>query len=1036
MIRLIPLATVLLSAVALRGQVSVLTWHNDSARTGQNLQETFLTPANVNSTTFGRLATLTVDGKVDAQPLYVPGLTIPSQGVHNVLYVATEHGSLYAFDADTFAQLLKVSLLGANETPASVSCTQVTPEIGITGTPAIDLQAGTNGVIFAVAQSQDASHTFHHRLHALDLLSLTERPGSPVNIAATYPGSGAENTFNPNEHVARPALLVLNGVVYTSWGSHCDGGSYAGWILSYSETTLAQVGVLNVVPNGNDGGIWSAGSGPAADANGNVYALIGNGTFDSTLNGSGFPVNGDYGNSMVKVSTSGALTVVDYFTMSNSVSESNSDTDFGSAGLILLPPLDNGQGTGTNVSLAVGAGKDHNIYVVNQANLGKFNSNTDSIYQQLTGALPGGTWSSPAWFNGSLYYAGSGDYLRQFKFANGAFSLAATSSVQFPSPGSTPSISANGASNGIVWAMQNSNPAVLHAYDAAHFPNELYNSNQAANSRDHFGAGNKYIVPTVVNGKVYVGTTTGVGVFGLLATTMFTLTTSVSPSGGGTVTPASGSSYASGTVVNLQATPNAGYSFVNWTSSPGSVASSTSNPTTITMNAAESVTANFAALPPTPPTLLSPANGATGVSLSPTLTWNASSGATSYDVYFGTSSTPPLVTNVSTTSYVPGTLIPNTIYHWQVVARNAGGTGASPVWSFTTQLLAGSPVIPVLDFSGDGKQDVFLYDPVAGGAYAGLSNGSGGFTYVFNFFSPGFDTIRYGNFTNNGLSDLVAYNSTTATGYALLGSGTGTFSSAVSTFWGPGFTKVAAGDLNGDGLTDFVIYRPTDGTSYTAISNGDGTFRYQYTLVSSFTNMVVADFNGDGKADVFFYRSTDGLAYLGIGNGTGGFTFAPVSLSAGYGVVESGDINGDGKADLLLYSSASGAAAVGLSTGSGFTFTPYAYSPGFTTVKLFDFNGDGKTDVVLYNMNTASGYLGISNGTSAFTFSSLFWGPGFSIVDALDLNNDGKIDVVIYNSSNGASYTGISSGNAANPFTYQYSFWGTGKVLATAAAQP
>src|ERR1700730_11773417 len=205
MTRLIPLATVLLSAGALRGQVSVLTWHNDSARTGQNLQETLLTPANVNSTTFGRLATLTVDGKVDAQPLYVPGLTIPSQGVHNVLYVATEHGSLYAFDADTFAQLLKVSLLGANETTASVSCTQVTPEIGITGTPAIDLQAGTNGVIFAVAQSQDASHTFHHRLHALDLLSLTERPGSPVNIAATYPGSGAENTFNPNEHVARPA---------------------------------------------------------------------------------------------------------------------------------------------------------------------------------------------------------------------------------------------------------------------------------------------------------------------------------------------------------------------------------------------------------------------------------------------------------------------------------------------------------------------------------------------------------------------------------------------------------------------------------------------------------------------------------------------------------------------------------------------------------------------------------------------------------------------------------------------------------------
>jgi sugar lactone lactonase YvrE len=344
---------------------------------------------------------------------------------------------------------------------------------------------------------------------------------------------------------------------------------------------------------------------------------------------------------------------------------------------------------------------------------------------------------------------------------------------------------------------------------------------------------------------------------------------------------------------------------------------------------------------------------------------------------------------------------------------------------------------PILDFNADGKQDVFLYDPVNGGAYAGLSNSSGGFTYVFDFFSPGFDTIRFGNLAAGGFSSLVAYNSTTATGYALLGSGTGTFSSAVSMFWGPGFTKVAAGDLNGDGLTDFVMYRPTDGTSYTAISNGDGTFRYQYALLSGgFTHLVVADFNGDGKADVLFYRSTDGFASLGIGNGTGGFTFSTVPLSAGYTFVEAGDINGDGMADVLFYSGTSGAAAVGLSTGSGFTFTPYLYSPGFTTVKLFDFNGDGKADVALYNMNTAIGYLGISNGTSAFTYSSLFWGPGFSIVDALDLNGDGKIDIVIYNTSNAAAYTAISSGNPANPFTYQYSFWGTGKVLATATAQP
>jgi hypothetical protein len=695
------------AASALHGQV--LTWHNDGARTGQNLQEVFLTPANVNSTTFGRLATLTVDGKVDAQPLYVPGLTIPNQGVHNVLYVATEHGSMYAFDADTFIQLLKVTLLGANETSASVSCTQVTPEIGITGTPAIDLQAGAHGTIYAVAQSQDASKVYHHRLHALDLTTLAEQSGSPVNITATYPGSGAENTFNPTEHVARPALLISNGVVYTSWGSHCDSGNYAGWVLAYNETTLAQVGVLNVVPNGNDGGIWSAGSGPAVDSDGNLFLLIGNGTFDSSLNPSGFPINGDYGNAMVKISTSGALAVADYFTMSNSVSESNGDTDFGSAGLLLLPPLDNGQDTHTNVSLAVGAGKDSNIYVVDQTHLGKFNSTLDSIYQQLSGALPGGTWSSPAWFNGNLYYAGQGDFLRQFTFANGQFSLTQKTTATFPFPGSTPSISANGTANGIVWAMQNSSPAVLHAYSAANFPAELYNTSQAANNRDQFGAGNKYIAPTIVNGKVYVGTTTGVGVFGLFPsisitkshtgsftqgqqgasytltvsnaagvapttgtvtvtetvptgltlsgmsgagwtcpantctrsdalaantsypaitvtvnvaanapasvtnvatvagggdststnktandvtniTPIFTLTTNVSPAGSGTVTPASGSSFAGGSVVNLQATPSAGFWFVNWT---GSVADPNNAVTTVTMSAAESVTANF-----------------------------------------------------------------------------------------------------------------------------------------------------------------------------------------------------------------------------------------------------------------------------------------------------------------------------------------------------------------------------------------------------------------------------------------------------------
>jgi hypothetical protein len=512
--KLVQLCGLGVACLASRAQPSVLTWHNDNARTGQNLQEKRLTLANVRQSTFGRLGTLTVDGKVDAQPLYVPAETIPSLGVHNVLYVATEHDSLYAFDADSLNLLIHVSLLAANEKPSDDhGCDQVTPEIGITATPAIDLQAGPHGTIYLISLSKDAAK-YHHRLHALDLTTLAEQFNGPVEIQASFPGSGAENTFVPAVHKERPGLLVSNGLVYTTWGSHCDAGAYAGWVLSYNKTTLTQVGVLNLEPNGNEGGIWAAGSGPAADANGNLFLLTGNGTFDTTLNSSGFPAKGNFGNAFVKIATAGALSVMDYFSMTNTVSESNSDTDLGSAGLMLLPSLNNPQGS--PVSLAVGAGKDRNIYVLDQSNLGKFNPAMDAIYQLLSNALPNGTWSSPAWFNGKLYYGGVSDTLKAFAFSNGEFSLASHSANSFGYPGTTPSISANGTSDGIVWAADNVSPAVLHAYDASDVSRELYNSNQAPGGRDHFGDGNKYIVPTIVNGKVYVGTTNTVGVFGLL----------------------------------------------------------------------------------------------------------------------------------------------------------------------------------------------------------------------------------------------------------------------------------------------------------------------------------------------------------------------------------------------------------------------------------------------------------------------------------------------------------------------------------------
>jgi outer membrane protein assembly factor BamB len=503
------------------GSVDVTTYHFDGARTGLNPNETTLTTSNVASATFGLIRSLPVDGHVDAQALYLSGVTIGGQS-HDVVYAASEHGSVYAFDADTGAQLWKTSILESGETTSDDhGCSQITPEIGITSTPVIDRKAGTNGAIFVVGMSEDQSGHYHQRLHALDLTTGAEISGSPVEIAATYPGTGANSSggkviFDPGQYAVRAGLLLLNGTIYMGWTSHCDLGPYSGWLMGYSESTLAQTTVLNLTPNGSQGSIWMAGAGLAADASGNIYFLDANGTFDTTLNSSGFPANADFGNAFIKVSTSGgSLSVADYFETSNTVSESAMDTDLGSGGALVLPDLQDTSGTVHH--LAVGAGKDSNIYVVNRDSMGKFNAQNDNaIYQEIPGAIDG-VFSMPAYFNNTVYYGAVNDNLKAFPITNAK--LATSASVQsannFQYPGTTPAISANGTANGIVWAVENSSPAVLHAYDAASLQ-ELYNSNQAASSRDHFGNGNKFITPMIANGKVFVGTPNSVAEFGLL----------------------------------------------------------------------------------------------------------------------------------------------------------------------------------------------------------------------------------------------------------------------------------------------------------------------------------------------------------------------------------------------------------------------------------------------------------------------------------------------------------------------------------------
>jgi hypothetical protein len=499
--------------------VDVTTYKNDLNRSGQNLAESTLTLANVASSTFGLLRLLPVDGRVDAQPLYLSALSAAG-GTFNPVFDATEHDSVYAFDSDSGAILWHVSLLGTGEMPSdNRGCSQVTPEIGITSTPAIDRTAGAHGTLYAVAMSIDGSSNYHQRLHALDAATGAELLNGPVEISASFPATGtATSSFDAKSYEERAALLLSNGTIYTSWTSHCDNAPYGGWIIAYAESSLARNGALNIAANSSAGpAIWMAGGGPAVDASGNIYLLSANGAFETTLDAKGFPSSQDYGNSFLKISNAGAgLGVLDYFSMSNEVAESNADQDLGSGGEMLLPDMMDS--TNTVRHLMVGAGKDGNIYVVDRDSMGKFNASSNNNYQTLNGVLPGGIWSTPAYFNGTLYYGDVSGTLKAFAISSAKLGAAplSQSATQFTYPGTAPSVSANGSANGIVWAHENAGTAVLHAYDATNLAHELYNSNQAAANRDQFGAGNKYITPTVADGKVFVGTTNAVAVFGLL----------------------------------------------------------------------------------------------------------------------------------------------------------------------------------------------------------------------------------------------------------------------------------------------------------------------------------------------------------------------------------------------------------------------------------------------------------------------------------------------------------------------------------------
>ena len=491
----------------------VLTYHNNNLRDGQNLNEKTLSPSNVNSTQFGKLFTYDVDGRLYAQPLYVFHVAIPSQGFHNVIYLVTEHDSVMAFDADNHAAALwTVSFLDATKAitpiPSTDLNTPVKPEVGITGTPVID---GSTGTMYLVAGTKEnGAHV--HRLHALDITTGAEKFGAPVVIQGTVSGTGegsvsGQIAFQSQIQLQRSALLLSRGIVYIAWASHNDLGPYHGWVMGYDAGTLQQKSIWNTTPTGNKGGIWQAGCGLSADSSGNIYAVIGNGSFNANTGGT------NYGDSVVKLTPD--LKVSDYFTPFNQADLASGDVDLGSSGLVIFP-----EQIGTVTHLGVTAGKEGRIYLMDLDNMGKFNVVDDSqVVQSLPQALGtttnGRNLSTAVLWQDNVFYSGGHDFTKQFKLINGLLSTTPVQQTTHQFGFSIANaLSADGNAKGILWTVEGG-ANVLHAYDATNISAEIYNSTLAGD-RDSLAIGLPFTVPVITNGKVYIGGQSQLTIYGLL----------------------------------------------------------------------------------------------------------------------------------------------------------------------------------------------------------------------------------------------------------------------------------------------------------------------------------------------------------------------------------------------------------------------------------------------------------------------------------------------------------------------------------------
>jgi hypothetical protein len=524
-----PLKLLTLSSIALGFALTpkaafaqITTSQYDKLRTGTTLVEKFLTPQNVNANQFGKLGAFRVDGAVYAQPLFIPSLEIPGKGKHDVLFVATEHDTVYAFDADRPADppLWQVSLLDKKRgtTPVSeraVECPFIRPEIGATSTPVIDLETGTLYVLArTMAEHWIGDTEYFQHLHALGITTGAEKFQGPKLITASVPGKGAGSSggqvrFDPLRENPRAALLLVGSTLYLSWASSCDVGPYHGWLMAYSAETLEQKGVLNITPDGSEGGIWESDTGPAADRSGNIYVPTGNGTFSAASGGR------DYGDSLLKLELAGSsIEIRDYFTPYNQAQLSEADADLGSSGPLVLPDQ-----PGSHRHLLLEPTKGGMLYLIDRDQMGKFNPQGDAVLDRIR--MGGEGYGAMAYWNGHAFFASSDDYLRDYTIAGGHIVPSTASSIKFDNPGATPAISAHENENAIVWAVATKTwngldrPAVVYAFDARNISQPIYTSEQNS-KRDRAAQATRFVIPVVANGRVYVAARGEVDVYGLL----------------------------------------------------------------------------------------------------------------------------------------------------------------------------------------------------------------------------------------------------------------------------------------------------------------------------------------------------------------------------------------------------------------------------------------------------------------------------------------------------------------------------------------